>query len=81
MTAATPRYRRMNPIVMRYETPILLTIVNIFKLVHSQNEQCACIEYLKLGDPACGSGGMFVQAARYMHRHNQSADEQMQFRC
>ena len=47
---AMPRYGQMNPIVMRYETPILLTIVNIFKLVHSQNEQCACIEYLKLGD-------------------------------
>lgn len=31
-------------------------------------------------DPACGSGGMFVQAARYMHRHNKSADK-MQFRC
>lgn len=31
-------------------------------------------------DPACGSGGMFVQAARYMHRHNQNADR-MQFRC
>ena len=31
-------------------------------------------------DPACGSGGMFVQAARYMHRHNKDADN-MQFRC
>ncbi|MBO7565474.1 MAG: SAM-dependent DNA methyltransferase [Bacteroidales bacterium] len=31
-------------------------------------------------DPACGSGGMFVQAARYMHRHNQDADR-MKFRC
>lgn len=31
-------------------------------------------------DPACGSGGMFVQAARYMHRHNKNADR-MQFRC
>lgn len=31
-------------------------------------------------DPACGSGGMFVQAARYMHRHNKNA-ERMQFRC
>ena len=31
-------------------------------------------------DPACGSGGMFVQAARYMHRHNKEADR-MQFRC
>ena len=31
-------------------------------------------------DPACGSGGMFVQAARYMHRHNKNASN-MQFRC
>lgn len=31
-------------------------------------------------DPACGSGGMFVQAARYMHRHNNDADR-MKFRC
>lgn len=31
-------------------------------------------------DPACGSGGMFVQAARYMHRYNKDADR-MQFRC
>ena len=31
-------------------------------------------------DPACGSGGMFVQAARYMHRHNKDADR-MKFRC
>ncbi len=31
-------------------------------------------------DPACGSGGMFVQAARYMHLHNANVDR-MQFRC
>ena len=35
----------------------------------------------KILDPACGSGGMFVQAARYIHRHNASAAEQMKFRC
>lgn len=43
----------------------------------------------KFLDPACGSGGMFVQAARYMHRHNKPdgkasgtvADEMMHFRC
>ena len=35
----------------------------------------------KFLDPACGSGGMFVQAARYMHRHNASESEQMKFRC
>lgn len=32
-------------------------------------------------DPACGSGGMFVQAARYMHRHNASAEDMMKFMC
>ncbi len=35
----------------------------------------------KILDPACGSGGMFVQAARYMHKHNASEAEQMKFRC
>lgn len=35
----------------------------------------------KFLDPACGSGGMFVQAARYMYEHNASEDEQMKFRC
>ena len=35
----------------------------------------------KFLDPACGSGGMFVQAARYMHNHNSSESEQMKFRC
>ena len=32
-------------------------------------------------DPACGSGGMFVQAARYMHKHNATADDMMKFMC
>ncbi len=32
-------------------------------------------------DPACGSGGMFVQAARYMHKHNASKADMMKFRC
>ena len=32
-------------------------------------------------DPACGPGGMFVQAARYMHRHNATADDMMKFMC
>ena len=35
----------------------------------------------KFLDPACGSGGMFVQAARYMHKHNASKSDQMKFRC
>lgn len=29
----------------------------------------------KFLDPACGSGGMFVQAARYMHNHNANESE------
>ena len=32
-------------------------------------------------DPACGSGGMFVQAARYMHKHNAKATDMMKYRC
>lgn len=32
-------------------------------------------------DPACGSGGMFVQATRYMHNHNARATDMMKFRC
>lgn len=42
----------------------------------------------KFLDPACGSGGMFVQAARYMHNHNanQTAFDEIEselekFRC
>ena len=35
----------------------------------------------KILDPACGSGGMFVQAARYMHNHNANETDQMKFRC
>lgn len=35
----------------------------------------------KFLDPACGSGGMFVQAARYMHRHNATNQDMMKFRC
>ena len=35
----------------------------------------------KFLDPACGSGGMFVQAARYMHNHNASSQDMMNFRC
>ena len=35
----------------------------------------------KFLDPACGSGGMFVQAARYMHHHNANSQDMMNFRC
>lgn len=35
----------------------------------------------KFLDLACGSGGMFVQAARYMHKHNASNADMMKFRC
>lgn len=40
-----------------------------------------CIKLDTATDPACGSGGMFVQAARYMHNHNATESEQMKFRC
>ena len=32
-------------------------------------------------DPACGSGGMFVQAARYMHHHNTHTNDVRKFMC
>ena len=47
-------------------------------MVNVLNPECGDKKFL---DPACGSGGMFVQAARYMHEHNASAEEQMKFRC
>ncbi len=47
-------------------------------MVNVLNPECGDKKFL---DPACGSGGMFVQAARYMHDHNASAEEQMKFRC
>ena len=47
-------------------------------MVNVLNPECGDKKFL---DPACGSGGMFVQAARYMHEHNASAEDQMKFRC
>lgn len=35
----------------------------------------------KFLDPACGSGGMFVQAARYMHNHNKENISEADYRC
>lgn len=35
----------------------------------------------KFLDYTCGSGGMFVQAARYRHNHNANETDQMKFRC
>ena len=35
----------------------------------------------KLLDPACGSGGMFVQTARYMHKHNATSNDLIKFKC
>ena len=31
----------------------------------------------KVYDPACGSGGMFVQCAKFVHRHNKSATREL----
>ena len=47
------------------------------RIQSSASEQCAkgcafsdvgldCIKYLKLGDPCCGSGGMFIQSADFV---------------
>lgn len=47
-------------------------------MVNVLNPECGDKKFL---DPACGSGGMFVQAARYMHEHNANEEEQMKFRC
>lgn len=47
-------------------------------MVNVLNPECGDKKFL---DPACGSGGMFVQAARYMHEHNASTEDQMKFRC
>ena len=33
----------------------------VFKGVHFQNEKCDCIKYLKLVDPACGSGNFLTE--------------------
>lgn len=35
----------------------------------------------KILDPACGSGGMFVQAAKYMHNHNKENNDIADYRC
>lgn len=37
--------------------------LNMFKGCAFSNEPCDCIKSLKLGDPCCGSGGMFIQSA------------------
>ena len=42
--ARTRRYRPIFTTVNRYETPMLLTIVNMFKLVYFQNQKCDCIK-------------------------------------
>src|SRR3546814_3457461 len=31
----------------------------------------------KVDDPACGSGGMFVQCAKFVERHNESATREL----
>ena len=43
--------------------------LNMFKGCAFSNEPCDCIKSLKLGDPACGSGGMFVQSAKFLQAH------------
>lgn len=38
----------------------------MFKGVHFQNEKCDCIKYLKLVDPACGSGSLLLKAEKVL---------------
>jgi len=59
------------PIVRRYEHPTLLTIMNMFKLVHFQNRKCDCIKNLKLGDPTCGSGGILISCIDHIKSRGQ----------
>lgn len=62
------------PTVKRYEH-LLLTIVNMFKRVFIlRNVKCDCIKSLKLGDPCCGSGGMFVQSMIFLQAHGGRRD-------
>lgn len=53
------RYHSMFITINRYETPIRLTIMNMFKSVHFQNQKCDCIKSLKLGEPCIGSGAFY----------------------
>ena len=48
--ARTRHYRPVSTTVNRYETPQPHTIVNMFKLVHFQNQKCDCIKYRALGE-------------------------------
>ena len=43
--------------------------LNRFKGCAFSYEPCVCIKSLKLGDPCCGSGGMFVQSAKFIENH------------
>ena len=40
----------------------------VFKGVHFQNEKCDCIKYLKLVDPACGSGNFLTETYLSLRR-------------
>ena len=38
--------------------------------IHTRNEKCDCIKYLKLGDPACGSGSLLLKSAKILGLKN-----------
>ena len=44
--------------------------LNMFKGCAFSDVGLDCIKYLKLGDPCCGSGGMFVQSAKFVENHS-----------
>ena len=48
--------------------------LNRFKGCAFSYEPCVCIKSLKLGDPACGTGGMLSVAEEYLHSLNASTE-------
>ena len=44
-----------------------LTIMNSVQRVFIFALACDCIKYLTVWDPACGTGGMLIEAIRQMH--------------
>lgn len=45
-----------------------------------KGQSCDCINFVRTTDPACGSGGMFVQTAHYIEKHK-AQGKQMNLRA
>ena len=54
--------------------------LNTVRIVHNANsvhrsrvqkgQSCDCINFVRATDPCCGSGGMFVQSAKFVENHS-----------